>query len=107
MFKRGRTRNEISPEAVSEESEALRIDLWAGIRIVDDGAYDGFPVGSENELLTADRGALARSIEGKNIVATSQSRGTDRDIGFLLRRVEPIVVNYLGRGLPESSTMNR
>src|SRR5258706_9434878 len=97
MFKSGRTRNKISPEAVSEESEALRIDLWARIRIVDDGAYYGFPVGSENELLLADGGALARSIEGKNIITTSQCRGTDRNIGFLLRLVD---TNIVDNGMP-------
>ncbi|SRR5712692_2334843 len=30
---------------------------WAGIRIVDDGAYYSFPIWPENELLMADRGA--------------------------------------------------
>src|ERR1700681_142353 len=37
---------------------------------------------------------LAGSIKCKNIVATPQCRSTYRDIGFLLRRVESIVVNY-------------
>src|ERR1700730_6072158 len=39
-------------------------------------------------------GTLAGSIKCKNIVATPQCRSTYRDIGFLLRRVESIVVNY-------------
>jgi len=39
-------------------------------------------------------GTLTRSIERKNIVTTSQCRSADRDIGFLLRRVEPIIVDH-------------
>src|SRR3981081_4711953 len=94
MFKRGGTRNKIGSEAVSKEGDALRIDLRPRVRIVDDGAYDSFPIWPEDELLMADSRPLTRSIERKNIVATSQCRSTYRDVGFLLRRVEPIVVNH-------------
>jgi len=58
MLKRGGTRNKIGPETVSEEGETLRIDFWTGIRIVDDGAYDGFPVWPEKRAFGAAAAAL-------------------------------------------------
>src|SRR5258705_8680997 len=99
MFKRGGTRNKVSPEAVSEEGEALRVDFGAGIRIVDDGAYDSFPIWPENELFMAYGGTLTRSIERKNIVTTSQCRSADRDIGILPRRGEHIILDHSKAGV--------
>src|ERR1700682_111054 len=102
MFKRRGPCDKIGPEAVSKEDEAFGIDFRTCVCIIDDGAYYGFPIPTKNELLLADGSALTRSVEGKNIVATSQCRGTYRDVGFLLRRISPGCFTPLRFDLPGS-----
>jgi len=63
MFKRCGPCDKIGPEAVSKEDEAFGIDFRTCVRIIDDGAYDSFPIWPENELLMAYGGTLTRSIE--------------------------------------------
>jgi len=63
MLPRGRARCEIAAEAPAAERDPGRIDDGDGEREIDDGPYDGLPIGPEGRAVLDQHFALTRAIE--------------------------------------------
>ena len=82
------TRSELSAEANAHEGDFAVIDFGKFENEVDDGGYDFFPVGAEDQAFAVEWAVLAGTVEGQDVVAAFDGGAGSIDVQFLCGAIE-------------------
>src|SRR5262249_52273771 len=100
MFKRGGSGRQVTSQANAHQCDACGIHFWPRQEIVDDGCHNLFPIGTERQMLLADRRALTWAFKGQAVIAALDSSSRDEQVQLFACGVVP-PVDQQGRARPE------